>query len=62
MKEILETYSQSRAVSSGVQSIVRVSESPKSMTNSTLSYPYAVGKFHVDKQLGEITSSKEVCS
>ena len=62
MKEILETYSQSRAVSSGVQSIVRVSESPKSMTNSTLSYPYAVGKFHVDKQLGEITSSKEICS
>lgn len=49
---MLETYSQFLATSSDVQSIVRVSEVPKSITNSTSSYPYAVGKFHVDRQLG----------
>ena len=58
MIEILETYSQFLAVSSGVQSIVRVSVSPKSMRNSTSSYPDAVGKFHVERQSAWITSSK----
>lgn len=56
--EILDTYSQSLALVSAFQLIVRVSIKAKSITNSTSSYPYAVGKFHVDRQLGAITMSK----
>ena len=58
MIEILESYSQSLAWSSGVQSIVRESDSVKFMRNSESSYPYAVGKFHVERQLSEIIISK----